>query len=145
MHAPFSSDRAYVEMFDIELPAMPYCGGGHLGVAAGVERVLSRRVHTARHRQGRLVPHAEDIASPGCGVCDPRDPSADRRPESNGSGLRNPISGRVATLAALLLAFRTLGRLTFVARPPASSSTMAYQPKSICHSFQPRRADHGFA
>ena len=40
---------------------------------------------------------------------------------------------------------RRLGRLTFVARPPASSSTMAYHPKSICHSFQPRRADDGFA
>jgi len=36
-------------------------------------------------------------------------------------------------------------RLTDVANPIISSSTMAYQPKSICHRRQPRRAEEGLA
>ena len=34
--------------------------------------------------------------------------------------------------------------LTAVASPTARSITMQYQPKSICHSFHPKRAHDGF-
>jgi hypothetical protein len=37
------------------------------------------------------------------------------------------------------------GRFTAVAKPSASSTTIVYQPKSICQSFQPNFADDGFA
>jgi hypothetical protein len=40
---------------------------------------------------------------------------------------------------------REVARLTEVARPTNSSSQIAYQPKSICQSLHPKRADDGFA